>query len=163
MTNCRLATPDTCVYNSYYVFLISSVLLIGFEQGLYQFHEDNEIRTAVITKVGGRITEQTYSIDLYVNDESAINGLDYGSGHRGVQRYTVLPDQQSFQFPFEILEDNILEQEECFTISLENVPEIEPRFETQGTITTTTICILDRTRKIKSNIIHDCVEKFSFL
>ena len=134
------------------------MLLIGFEQSLYEYPETNEIREAVITKVGGTVTEQTYLIDVTASDGTALSPLDYIIGEGGIQRFTILPDEQSLQFQFKILEDNILEQVEYFSISLENAPEVEPRFETQGTITTTTIDILDGTRKITSN--YTCVKIF---
>ena len=128
------------------------MLLIGFEQHLYEFPETMEIiYRAVIIKVGGTITEQTYLIDVSASDGTALNKQDYDIGE-ATQRFTIRPDQQIFQFPFEIPEDIILEQVECFTLSLENVPGIEPRFETQGTITTTRIEVLDGTRKITSNL-----------
>ena len=137
------------------------MLLFGFEQSLYNFPEANEIREAVITKVGGTITEQTYLIDVSASDGTALIGLDYIIGEGDTQRFKIPPDQQSLQFRFEILEDNILEEVESFSISLENAPEVEPRFETQGTITTTTIRISDGTREITSN--YTCVKIFSFL
>ena len=143
-----------------FFFISSAVLLIGFEQSLYVFPETSEIREAVITKVDGTVTEQTYLIDVSASDGSALSSLDYIIGE-ATQRYIILPDQQSRQFQFEILEDNIIEHVECFTLSLENAPEVKPRFETQGTITTTTVCISDRTCKItSSNIIHDCMKIF---
>ena len=128
---------------------------IGFQQAQYEFPEIDEVHEAVIIKVESTITEQTYLIDVSASDGSALSGFDYVFEGGATP---ILPDQQSLQFQFEILEDNILEQVECFTISLENVPEIEPRFETQGTITTTTVCIMDRTRKITSN--YTCVNFF---
>ena len=137
------------------------MLLIGFEQSLYDFPEANEVREAVITKVDGTITEQTYLIDVSASDDTALNEDDYIIGEGDIQRFTILPDQQSLQFRFEILEDNILEKVESFRISLENAPEVEPRFETQGTITTTTIRISDGTREITSN--YTCLIFFSFL
>ena len=139
-------------------FRISSVLRIGFEQARYEFPEDIEIREAVIIKVDGTITEQTYLIDVSASDGTALIGHDYIFGGGDIQRLLIRPDQQSLLFRFEILEDSVLEQVECFTISLENAPEVEPRFETQGTITTTTVCILDITRKITSN--YTCVKTF---
>ena len=134
------------------------MLLIGFEQSLYNFPETNEIREAVVTKVDGTITEQTYLIDVSASDGTALNEDDYIIGEGDIQRFTIPPDQQSLQFRFEILEDNILEKVESFTISLENVPEVEPRFETQGTTTTTTIRISDGTREITSN--YTCLKIF---
>ena len=142
-------------------FFFPSVLLIGFEQSLYNFPEANEVREAVITKVDGTITEQTYLIDVSASDDTAVNEDDYIIGEGDIQRFTILPDQQSLQFRFEILEDNILEKVESFRISLENAPEVEPRFETQGTITTTTIRISDGTREITSN--YTCLNFFFFL
>ena len=94
------------------------------------------------------VTEQSYRIDVSASDVTTLNELDYVIGGGTTQRETIRPNEQNYSFPFEILEDSILERVECFTISLENVPEVEPRFETQGTITTTTVCISDRTRKI---------------
>ena len=135
------------------------MLLIGFEQSLYNFPEANEVREAVITKVDGTITEQTYLIDVSASDDTALYEDDYITGEEDIQRFTILPDQQSLQFRFEILEDNILEKVESFRISLENAPEVEPRFETQGTITTTTIRISDGTREITSN--YTCLIFFS--
>ena len=129
----------------------SSVLFIDFEQARYQFPEAIEIHEAVILKVNGTITEQTYLIDVSARDGSALNGFDYIMEGGDAQ---ILPDQQSLHFQFEILEDSILESVECFTVSLECVPDYEPRFETQGAITTTKICILDRTREISSLIVH---------
>ena len=137
------------------------MLLIGFEQSLYNFPEANEVREAIITKVDGTITEQTYLIDVSASDDTAVNEDDYIIGEGDIQRFTILPDQQSLQFRFEILEDNILEKVESFRISLENAPEVEPRFETQGTITTTTIRISDGTREITSN--YTCLNFFFFL
>ena len=138
------------------------MLRIGFEQSRYNFPETSEIREAVITKVGGTITEQIYLIDVSASDDTAQNGFDYTIGEGDIQRFTIPPDQQSLQFQFEILEDNILEQVETFSISLENAPEVEPRFETQGTTTTTTIRISDGTREITSN--YTCLKKkISFL
>ena len=137
------------------------MLLIGFEQLLYNFPETSEIHEAVITKVGGTITEQTYLIDVSASDDTAQNGFDYIIGEGDIQRFTILPNEQSLQFRFEILEDNILERVESFTISLENAPEVEPRFETQGTITTTRIRISDGTREITSN--YTCFDIFFFL
>ena len=134
------------------------MLFIGFEQFLYNFPETNEIREAVITKVGGTITEQTYLIDVSASDGTALSGFDYTIGGGATQRFTILPDEQGLQFRFEILEDNILEKVESFTISLENAPEVEPRFETQGTITTTRIRISDGTREITSN--YTCLNFF---
>ena len=134
------------------------MLLIGFEQSLYEYPETNEVREAVITKVGGTVTEQTYLIDVSASDVTALIGLDYIIGEGATQRVTILPDEQSLPFLFEILLDNILEEVESFTISLENAPEVEPRFETQGTITTTTIRISDGTREITSN--YTCVKIF---
>ena len=123
-------------------------------------------REVVIIKVDGTVTEQTYLIDVSTSDGSAPNGIDYFIGEGDAQRFTIRPDEQSLQFRFEILEDNIiLENVECFTISLENAPEVEPRFETQGTVTTstTTICIFDRTCKITSNYTLYMCEIFFFL
>ena len=139
-------------------FSFPSVLLIGFEQLLYNFPETSEVREAVIIKVGGTITEQTYVIDVSASDGSALIGLDYIIGEGDTQRFKIPPDQQSLQFRFEILEDNILEEVETFSISLENAPEVEPRFETQGTTTTTTIHISDGTREITSN--YTCLNFF---
>ena len=131
------------------------MLPIGFEQARYEFRETNESHEAVIIKENGTITEQTYLIDVYASDGSALNGLDYIIGEGATQRVTILPDQQSLPFLFEILLDNIFEQDEIFTISLENAPKVQLQFKTQGTITTTIISISDRTRKITtSNIIH---------
>ena len=137
------------------------MLRIGFEQAKYDFPEASELREAVIIKVGGTITEQTYLIDVSASDDTALIGLDYLIGGGAIQRYTILPDQQSRLFPFETVEDSILEQVERFTVSLENAPEVEPRFETQGTISTTTVCISDRTRKITSN--YTCLKVFFLL
>ena len=134
------------------------MLRIGFEQVRYDFPETTEFREAVIIKVNGTITEQTYVIDVSASDDTALIGPDYIIVGGPTQRFTILPDQQSLQFRFEILEDNILEQVECFTIILENVPEVEPRFETQGTISTTTVCISDITRKITPN--YTCLKFF---
>ena len=137
-----------------YYTLFSSVILIGFQEALYQFSESNETHEAiyqsheaVILKVNGTITEQTYLIDVSARDGSALNGFDYIMEGGDAQRFTILPDQQSLQFQFEILKDSILESVESFTIYLKNVPDYEPWFETQGAITTTKIYILDRTRK----------------
>ena len=135
-----------------------SELLIGFQQAQYEFPETNETREAVIIKVNGTITEQTYLIDVSARDGSALNQLDYIIGEGDIQRFIIHPNQQSIQFRFEILEDSVVEYVESFTISLENAPEVEPRFETQGTITTTRINITDRTREIISN--YTCVNCF---
>ena len=126
------------------------MLLIGFQQAQYEFPETNELREAVIIKVGGTITEQTYLIDVSASDGSAISGFDYVFEGGATP---ILPDQTSLQFPLEILEDSVLEQLESFSLSLENAPDVEPRFETQGAITTTRINITDRTREIHL-IIH---------
>ena len=143
------------------ILFFSSVILIGFQEALYQFPESNVTldalnqsnvtHEAVIIKVDGKITEQTYLIDVTAGEGSARSGFDYVIEGGDAQKLTFLPDQQSLQFPFKIPKDSILEQDECFTISLDDVPEIKPRFETQGTNTTTTICISDRTRKITPN------------
>ena len=64
---------------------------------------------------------------------SALSGCDYNvTGDGDTKRFIIDPDQQSVEFRFEILEDSIVEYVESFSISLENAPENEPRFETQG-------------------------------
>ena len=107
--------PDTCVYNStfsviMFSFVISSVLRIGFEQASYKFPESGIIQNAIIIKVGGTITEQTYRIDVSASDGSALSGFDYVFGGGATQRFTILPDQQSQLLPIEIVVDNILER-----------------------------------------------------
>ena len=87
---------------------------------------------------------------MSASDGTALNGFDYIVGGGATQRFTILPDEQSLQFRFEILEDNILEEVESFYIW--NAPLVEPQFETQGTITTTRINILDGTCELAPNM-----------
>ena len=138
-----------------------SELFIGFQQTQYEFPETDEIQEAVIIKVNGTITEQTYLIVVSASGDSALSGCDYNvTGDGDTKRFIIDPDQQSVEFRFEILEDSIVEYVESFSISLENAPENEPRFETQGANTTTRIDIMDRTCEIMSNF--TCVN-ISFL
>ena len=108
-------------------------MFIAFKSSSYSFVESDNLHFVDVIKLDGRITEQTYLMDIHAIDGSAMANLDYY--FNGSSSFRITPDQQFIHVPVTVVNDSVVETTETFTLHLKNVPNSFPYFSTAGTIT----------------------------
>ena len=101
--------------------------------------ESDDLHFVDVIKLDGRITEQTYLMDIIAKDGSAMANLDYYFD--GSSSFRITPDQQFIHVPVTVVNDSVVETTEAFTLYLENVQNSFPYSSAAGAITNIYISI----------------------